>query len=309
MNLFRNKLLVLFALTTICEAINAQSDPSFRQNQFNAIILNPAQTGAVDRNQVTVHGINSWGGIQGAPKTLSATGNFNLSDEMGFGFVTMNDEIGPVKTTRLGLSSAYHLKLSKNWAASIGLSAMISNVTVNLASLNTTVLNDPHMQTMLNTGTQLRAGMGGLLYSKNFYLGISQPLMGKVNFANVDMDKFVHSTSIVAYTGGVIELNRDWQLRPNLVYRYVNSFPPYIDFTGLVTYDNRIDFGLTYQHQGGAGVLFGVELDNGLYIGYGYTYPTTKLNRATSQSHELALRMSFGKSKKKFGFRNPRFFN
>lgn len=308
MQFIKINILSLFVVAILQQA-NAQSDPSFRQNQFNAIILNPAQTGAVERNQLTVHGINSWVGIQGAPKTLSATGNFNVSDQMGLGFVAVNDEIGPVKTSRIGVSGAYHLKLNRKWVASVGLSAMMSNVSVDLTSLNTTIVNDPHMQSVLNSGTQLRAGLGGLVYSKNFYFGISQPLIGKVSFTNVNMDQFVHSSSFVAYTGGVIDLKKDWQFRPNLVYRYVKSFPAYLDFTSVFTYDKRIDFGLTYQLNGGAGALFGVELDNGLYVGYAYTYPTTKLNRASAQSHELALRVNFGKSKKTFGFRNPRFFN
>lgn len=298
---------LLFVSTA--QQVNAQSDPSFRQNQFNAIILNPAQTGAVERNQICVHGISSWVGIQGAPKTLSATGNFNLTDQMGLGFSAINDEIGPVKTSRLSASGAYHLKLNRQWAASLGVSAMISNVAVDLTAVSTTVLNDPHMQQILNSGSQLRAGVGGLLYSKNFYLGVSQPLIGKVNFTNVNMEQYVHSSSFVAYTGGVLDMKKDWQFRPNLVYRYVKSFPAYLDLTAMFTYDKRIDFGLTYQLNAGAGAIFGLELDNGMYIGYAYTYPTTAINRASSQSHELAVRVNFGKSKKTFGFRNPRFFN
>lgn len=309
MNILKLSSILLLVIAMNKPYTIAQSDPSFRQNQFNAIILNPAQTGANQRNQLTVHGIKSWVGIQGAPQTISATGNFNVTENMGLGFVAMNDEIGPVKTSRFGVSGAYHLKLNKKWVASLGLSAMVSNVSIDLPSLSTTVLNDPHMQGVLNTGTQLRAGLGGLIYSENFYVGFAQPVIGKVAFANVTMDQFVHSASFLAYVGGSVGMNKDWQFRPNLVYRYVKSFPPYIDFSGLFTYDKRIDFGVTYQLQGALGGIFGVELDNGLYVGYAYTYPTTKLNRASSQSHELALRLNFGKSKKSFGFQSPRFFN
>lgn len=303
-------LIILAAFTGVLALHGkAQSDPSYRQNQFNALILNPAQSGANERNQVTVDALKSWVGVEGAPKTITASGNFNLTNQLGLGFFAVNDEIGPVKTNRINLSAAYHLKLSKNWVASLGLSGMLSNVVVDLPSVATTVLNDPHMQTILNSGTQLHAGYGLLVYRKDFYFGFSQPIIGKVNFSNVMMDQYIQSNSFVSYVGGKINLKNNWQFRPNLLYRYVNTFYPYLDLTTMFTYDDRIDLGASYQLNGSFGALIGIEINKTLYLGYSYSYPTTSLNRASTQTHEVSLRVSFGKSKNSFGFQNPRFFN
>lgn len=302
-------LVITFGMVLSAFMLNAQSDPAYRQNQFNAMVLNPAQTGANERNQITVDANKSWVGVEGTPKTISATGNFNLTDQLGIGFTAVNDEIGPVKTNRIGISSAYHLKLDRNWTAAIGLSGMISNVVVDLPSLNTTVLNDPHMQSTLNSGTQLRAGYGGLIYRKDFYFGFSQPIIGQVNFTNATMDQFVQSPSFVTYAGGEVKMNNNWSFRPNILYRYVRAFSPYIDVTAMFTYDKKIDLGATYQLNGSVGALLGIDINQALYVGYAYTYPTTRLSRVTSQTHEIALRVTFGKSKKSWGFQNPRFFN
>jgi type IX secretion system PorP/SprF family membrane protein len=289
--------------------VNAQSDPAYRQNQFNAMVLNPAQTGANERNEIVIDASKAWVGLEGAPQSISATGNFNLTEQVGVGVSAVNDELGPVKTNRFGISAAYHLQLNKNWIASVGLSGMLSNVVIDLPSLSTTVLNDPHMQSILNTGAQLRAGYGGLIYRKDFYFGFSQPIIGKVNFMNSGMDNFIQSPSFVAYSGGDITMNEDWHFRPNVLYRYVEAFAPYVDVTAMFTYDDKIDLGATYQLNGSVGAMIGLEVSKSLYIGYAYTYPTTELNRVTSQIHEVSMRVKFGKSKNSWGFQNPRFFN
>jgi type IX secretion system PorP/SprF family membrane protein len=296
---------VLFAWISLF----GQSDPSYRQNQFNALQLNPAQTGAIERNEVTVLTQNSWAGIEGAPKTFTASGNFNATNQLGVGFVVLSDQIGPVKSVRVGVSSAYHLPLNKKWKMSVGLNGLVSNTNVDLNSLSTTVANDPHMAGILNSGMQLRAGWGVLIYHKKFFFGAAQPTIGKVLFMNTNMSQFVHSESFLTYAGATIPMNRDWSFRPNVVYRYISKMPTYLDMAAVFTYDKKLDLGLSYQLMGSIGATLGVEINKSLYMGYGFSYPTSQLSRVTSQSHELALRVRFGKTKSAFGFQNPRFFN
>lgn len=286
-----------------------QSDPSFRQNQFNSMQLNPAHTGANERNEITALAINSLVGIDGAPKTVMLSGNFNISKRMGIGFTALNDEIGPLRTTRLGISGAYHLPLSKKWKASLGLNGFISNVGVNLPSLSTTVVNDPHMSSVLTSGMQLRAGWGLLCYSEKVYFGVSQPILGNVNFIDAEMSNFVQAPSIVAYLGSELKIGGNWRFRPNVVYRYVPSFPVYLDMTSMFTFNNKVDIGLSYQLKGALSAILGVALNDAVYVGYGYSYPTSQLNRITFQTHEIGVKTKFGKPKKSFDFQNPRFFN
>ena len=85
--------------------------------------------------------------------------------------------------------------------------------------------------------------------------------------------------------------------------------PTYLDIASVFTYAKKLDLGLSYQLLGSIGAVVGLEINKTLYIGYAYSYPTSALSSFTSQSHELALRIRFGKSKSTFGFQNPRFFN
>ena len=270
-------ILSIFSFLVATSALFGQSDPGYRQNQFNAMQLNPAQAGANDRNEINALSVNSWIGVEGAPTTFTASGNFNATNNLGVGFTALSDQIGPVKTFRLGISGAYHLPLNKKWKMSLGLNAFLSNIAVDLPSLTTTVSYDPHMVSALNSGIQLKGGWGLLVYSKNLYLGVSQPILGNVKF-----------------------LNAKWDFRPNLVYRYVKAFPTYLNMTAMFTYDKKIDLGLDYQLQGSIGAILGVEINKALYVGYGYSFPTSKLSRITSQTHEIAVRVRFGKTKSGF---------
>lgn len=302
-------ILSIFSLLVATSSLFAQSDPGFRQNQFNAMQLNPAQAGANDRNEINALSVNSWIGVEGAPTTFTASGNFNATNNLGVGFTALSDQIGPVKTFRLGISGAYHLPLNKKWKMSLGLNAFLSNIAVDLPSLTTTVSYDPHMVSALNSGIQLKGGWGLLVYSKNLYLGVSQPILGNVKFLNANMTQFVQSPSFITYAGADYKIDGKWDFRPNLVYRYVKAFPTYLNMTAMFTYDKKIDLGLDYQLQGSIGAILGVEINKALYVGYGYSFPTSKLSRITSQTHEIAVRVRFGKTKSGFNFQNPRFFN
>ena len=92
-------LVITFGMVLSACVMHAQSDPAYRQNQFNAMVLNPAQTGANERNQIVVDANKSWVGIEGTPKTISATGNFNLTDQLGIGFTAVNDELNSEQET------------------------------------------------------------------------------------------------------------------------------------------------------------------------------------------------------------------
>lgn len=285
-----------------------QADPSFRQNQFNILMLNPAQAGANSYNDISVLASRSLVGFTGAPKTYTASGNFRVFNNLGLGVTAFRDQLGPVTTTRGSLNLAYHLKMNNKWNIALGLRGMISSMNIDLPSLNTTVENDPHMANTLNSGTLFGAGWGVVVYHKNVYFGLSQPRVGKVKFTNVNMTDYVESNGVVGYVGGNIPMNENFDARPNALVRYVNGQPLYVDINAMFTYKKKLDFGLSYQWASNAGVVLGYEINKKLYVGYSYSVPVNELNRISMQAHELVLRLKLNESKPS-KFQGPRFFN
>lgn len=306
------KKLLLFSTLILSIVATAQFDPNFRQNKFNALLLNPAQAGANQFSEVTILGTQSWVGFEGAPRSLTASGNFNLKHNLGFGVSGHIDQLGPTRSSRLSADLAYHLKLNDNWTASLGLRAMISSIYVDLPSLTTTVANDPYMQQALVSGTMFDVGFGGLVYSKDYYFGVSMPRLARVNFMNVDMQQYVDRRGFVAYGGATFDIGAYMDFRPSIVSRYVASYPLLLDVNAMFTYDDTYDFGLNYQLLNSLGVVVGYHLGDQMSFGYAYSFPTSALNRISFQSHELVIKIKIlnqggdGSSKSS---QSPRFFN
>ncbi len=288
--------------------IFSQADPSYRQNQYNVLMINPAQAGSNDFNDVTVSGTSSLIGVTGAPKTFSASGNFKLFDELGVGVTAYRDQLGPIVTTRGSLNFAYQLRLNRKWKLAAGVRGIVSTMNIDLPSLNTTVAFDPNMARSLNSGTTLSAGWGLLVYSKKMYFGIAQPRVGKNKYSNSNMADYIESTGGLAYTGINVDLSRDYQFRPYLLVRYIKNQPLYAELNATFTYKKVFDFGVFYQYGANVGANIGFDVYEKLYFGYAYSVPVSKLSNVSMQSHELVIRLKL-KQAKFSKFHGPRFFN
>jgi type IX secretion system PorP/SprF family membrane protein len=295
-------------LVTASLNTRGQSDPSYRSNQLNVLMLNPAQAGANNYNDVSVLGSQSWLGFTGAPRTFTASLNMKLADQLGLGITAFTDQLGPVKSNRGAVNLAYHLKLGQKWRLGLGINGSISSIAIDLPSLSTTQKNDPNMSTVLNSGVSVNAGWGVLAYSEKLYFGVSQPRVGKTRFLETNMTDYVETRGLIAYAGGNFKLNESFDINPNVVMRYVKSFPVYLDVNALFTYKKFLDFGLTYQLNSSVGIILGAEFLEKFYVAYSYALPTTAINRISRQSHEVILRLKFNQANKG-GFRGPRFFN
>jgi type IX secretion system PorP/SprF family membrane protein len=302
-----NTVFSALAITFISVNVIAQADPSYRNNQFNILMLNPAQSGANSYNDVSVLASKSLVGFTGAPRTLTASGSFRILDNVGLGLTAVNDQIGPMITTGGAINLAYHLKLDKQWRLAVGIKASVSNLTVDLPSLITTQ-DDPSMKTVLSSGIQAGTGWGALLYSKSSYFGIAQPNILKRGFQNVNMADYVNAQGIIAYTGTTLRVNNDYTFRPSMVVRYVETYPLYTNINAMFTYRSKFDIGVNYELGSNIGLTTGLEVDKKLYIGYSYNIPTTSMNRISMQAHEIVLRLKLN-NQYGMSYQGPRFFN
>jgi hypothetical protein len=107
--------------------------------------------------------------------------------------------------------------------------------------------------------------------------------------------------------GGTIPLNASWQLRPNVVARYMEGLPWTVDINAIMSHKMGMDFGVSYQLKSAVGAIVGYDINNRFYLGYSYTFPTSNVNKVSVQSHEIALRWKFNNNTSRC--QGPRFFN
>ena len=67
------------------------------------------------------------------------------------------------------------------------------------------------------------------------------------------------------------------------------------DVNVVATINGKLDAGLGYRGNESVGIRLGVQMTKLFYLGYVYELPTSQISMMTSQSHELALRMSISK--------------
>jgi type IX secretion system PorP/SprF family membrane protein len=79
--------------------------------------------------------------------------------------------------------------------------------------------------------------------------------------------------------------------------------------TGMVRYNKKIWGGVSYRISDAITGFAGIELYNGLKVGYGYDFPVSEIRKGTSGSHEFVVSYSFdlGLGKSTSRYRSIRF--
>jgi type IX secretion system PorP/SprF family membrane protein len=288
---------------------HSQADPLFRQNHTNSLLFNPAQAGVNNFHEVNILASNSWVGFEGAPRTYALSGNFSLKDGLGIGITAFTDETGPARHNNLGVNLAKHINISKSWKLALGLKGGVTSLNVNLPALSTTVANDPLMQKELISGMRLDMGWGLLAYNENYFVGVSQPRLFDVKFFAVDMADYIQTRGVVAYAGHFHKLNEKYDLRSFLMYRHIPNNPLFLDLGTTLSINKKIDVGAIYQWKSAVGAFLGANISQQLFVGYTYSYPTSRISQISMQSHEVILRFKFNGGANNTNFVGPRFFN
>lgn len=179
----------LFALVAL-QSAQAQ-DPVFSQF-FNAPIqLNSALVGLSEVGQVSVNYRNQWPGWPQAYSTYSASYDQYFSGiNSGLGAQILTDDSGDgiLKTTKFTGVYSYQLRLNRKWQARVGLEAGFIQTVLDWDRL---ILLDQVVPGIINgtpggtiipsqeaapanlSNIVLDIGMGGVLYSDKYYIGMS----------------------------------------------------------------------------------------------------------------------------------------
>jgi hypothetical protein len=86
--------------------------------------------------------------------------------------------------------------------------------------------------------------------------------------------------------------DKDWMLLPSMMLQ--TDFKSWdVNMTLLAQLKKRYRFGLGYRLAGSVNVLLGMDIINGLQIGYTYELPANALLKESFGSHELYLSYGF----------------
>jgi len=304
---------------------SAQQKPQYTQYVFNNLLLNPAVTGIENYTDIKLGYRSQWTGLQGAPVTsyltidapignnfiqgdataFPAEGGENPSSRLytqnymaaephhGIGFMIVSDQAGPITTTNIDATYAYHLGLTDRLNLAVGVAAGVNHISLNTSEITLETPLDPAIANGNNSQWTPDLSTGIWLYSSNYYFGASvQQLLPANLYFSTDHNSFDQSKTVPQYfvTGGIkLFLTDDITLLPTFLIKEINPVPLTFDINAKISFKDKLWIGASYRHGDSFGVLAGINISSFINIGYSYDITTSALNTVSNGTHEIVI--------------------
>ena len=291
----------------------AQQESMFNHYMFNTQIFNPGYVGSSQSYSLNLIQRNQWVGFDGAPvlQALSFSSPVQ-SKRLAYGITAISDKIGPIVNSSFAGDLAYHLLLNDNSRVlSLGLKMSLNSFNLDGEGLNLNQPGDPLFYSE-SVGFKPNIGTGIYYYTEKFYAGLSTPFF----FENSELRQNRH---YYLTSGLLINISRDFKLRPSGIIKMTSGAPVNLDFSNLFIYRDQFWLGANIRSTyidlfpnqntgGGFGAIFGVNISNSLMVSYAYSYSlgnqTGVYNNGT---HEIILRYNLRQVAKAL-IDSPRYF-
>lgn len=292
-----------------------QNDGRMRQYMFSQQDFNPAFAGSQGLIDVYTMFRQQWLGFgKGAPQLLflnfDVPFNYKTAETMtpgrkmeyshGLGLHVERDAIGFVSqySVELGYSGRFHLRGLGSFAVGVGFRAINDRFKAEWNAADSPD-SDPAIPRSEQSTVTFDLSAGIYYNTPNLYFGLSaQNLLGaevrgKLNPSGKSKGSGLgYAREYYVVSGYRLDLPRRWSMEPSVFYR-TDLEQHQLGLTLTTMYHRMVWFGVSYYLMESVGAQAGVNLLDGLRIGYSYDWPTSLLGRATSGSHEVLLGYSF----------------
>jgi type IX secretion system PorP/SprF family membrane protein len=294
------KLVIILMFGALLVPLSGQQDPKFSQNMFMSSFYNPGAVGSADKICLLAAFRNQWTGLPDAPVTTTFTAHmpFNLFGRThGVGINLMNDRLGFTNDFLFSASYAYRMDLGMG-KLGVGFNVGMANPSIEPDWNGAEVIQpegDPSIPSGSGSGFGLDMGLGLYYHTDNMYVGLSTSHLvstGKYKGDERDYNaQYVNHYYVMA--GYNIQLtNPMFEVIPSLMLQSdLRSHHIYLNTN--IRYNKRFWGGVSYSVGGAITAMFGIELINGLRIGYSYDFELSPLMNYNSGSHEVTVRYCF----------------
>ncbi len=287
--------ILLFALPVF-----SQQDPQYTHNMFNHMSINPGSAGKTGKICATAINRQQWVGFDGAPTTTMFTLSAGLDIfkvKSGLGLIVVQDEIGFDKNFNLKLAYAYQTELSVG-KIGIGIDFGLINKALEpewkipSGEDFTPPTGDPAIPENEND-MAFDMAIGVFYSSNNFYAGLSSSHLNQAQFQFEQSTIPYMKRHYYLTTGYITQTPISLlELQPSLFAKFDGTTTQF-DLNALAIYNKKVWGGFTYRLGDAIGVMAGIELFNGIKIGYAYELPTTKIIKYSGGTHEVFLNYCF----------------
>ena len=311
-------IIATFLVMAVVFGVQAQQETQFTQFMNNRLYYNPAYAGARGMGSLTAIYRNQWLGLEGSPQSKLLSFNTPFAGKkVGIGLTIVNYTEGIMNTWAGSMAYSYNIKVNDDTSIRLGLQGSMRYLGLDFDDPAVYVVedNDPSFSTEMLDKYTGNFGLGIYLTHKNLYFGLSIPHMFPNEISFNTQNQIIGAEEAPHYymmAGTLIPLTEQIQLKPSVLFKYVNNAPFDMDLNVSMIFVNTLEAGLSYR-LGGDESGFGESIDitalykyNNFGIGAAYDFGLSDLSEYNSGSIEILLRYDFAKERNDIA--NPRFF-
>ena len=286
----------------------AQQDSQYTHYMYNTININPAYAGS--RGVTSIFGLHrtQWVGLDGAPTTNAFSINTPIrNSRLGLGLSFVNDKIGASDQNNISADLSYTIPTSEKYNLSFGIKATANLLNVDYTKLDRYNGGSPVFQNNIDNEFSPNIGAGVYYHSDKMYVGFSVPNFLDVKHFDDNASAAIQDRMHYYLMGGyVFDVSPSVKLKPSVLTKMVSGAPLQVDVSANVLLQDKFTLGLSYRWSAAATAMAGIQVTDGLHIGYSYDFDTTSLENYNSGSHEIFLRFELFNIQKRII--TPRFF-
>lgn len=212
----------------------------------------------------------------------------------GMGVNLFDEQLGVMSRRGVGVNYAFHFPISEKLMLAVGTSAMVENLRIDPDKiyLGAGADPDPIYDQIMNgktNNTQVNVRAGAVLYSQNFYVGLSYLPVAKFDLRDAS---WMTSSSIYKATlqaGYNFMLSETVQLKPSIVSYLNDGGHVNMDYAAKVYIRNLVWGGLMYRDTQMGVVQLGFNINKTFTAAYSFEIATGGEWKFGSGSHELVL--------------------
>jgi type IX secretion system PorP/SprF family membrane protein len=302
---------IIFLLIITIKPGYSQQDPLASHYMFNTLTYNPGVAGISGMICATALNRQQWVGFEGAPTTTIFNINAPLpffKGNNGAGLLITSDNIGFDKDINLSGAYSYHLDLGTG-KLGIGISLGMLNKKLDptweipSGDIHTPASGDPLIPENKESYVAFDAGLGLYYNADKYYAALS------VTHINQPEIKYTKGTPYVSRhyyltSGYTLQLrNPSFELIPS-VFAFSDGKIIQLTLNSLLRYNKKLWGGVSYRAGDALIGMIGLELYNGLRLGYAYDFTVSDMSKSNSGTHEFMVNYCFdlnlGKSPMKY---------
>lgn len=281
-------------------AASAQQEALIRHYQLNPFVINPAIAGTANtwgNTQLVRVGYRShWNAFPGAPKTVYASYQRSMFDNVGLGVLVYTDRIANIRRIGAKAAFAYQLKFKNNMTLGMGIAGKMENYQLDAKELLGLVdQTDDAVLEAIDGSNTFDVDFGIYLNHKQFYAGISATNLIESNISNEkDLDLVAQFYRQFMAVAGYRYQTKKVMLEPSILLRQVQGAPfDYEAHLRVGFVEDQVFFGVGYGGSKSGSFLAGFRFDKKIMISYSFDHYFENIHDSNFNSHEITLGYDF----------------